>query len=115
MPRQRRETHWAYRLEDGTGLRVSNSVLYGRALGHTQQALKEIAHYQQVISSGLRVEKPSDDPTAVTGIMRSSSGLRALEEYKENLASASSRLAVENDVLDQLTNVLTRAKELGIC
>ena len=95
-------------------MRVSNSVLYSQALGHTQQALKEIGHYQQVISSGLRVEKPSDDPTAVTGIMRSSSGLRALEQYKENLASASSRLAVENDVLDQLSDVLSRAKELGI-
>lgn len=114
MPRQRRETHGAYRPEDGTGLRVSNSVLYNQALGHTQQALKEIGHYQQAISSGLRVGKPSDDPTAVTGIMRSSSGLRALEQYKQNLASAGSRLAVENDVLDQLTDILSRAKELGI-
>jgi flagellar hook-associated protein 3 FlgL len=67
-----------------------------------------------MISSGLRVENPSDDPTAVTGIMRSSSALRALEQYKENLASAGSRLAVENDVLDQLTDILSRAKELGI-
>ncbi len=95
-------------------MRVSNSVLYSQALGNTQRALKEIGHYQQMISSGLRVENPSDDPTAVTGIMRSSSALRALEQYKENLASAGSRLAVENDVLDQLTDILSRAKELGI-
>jgi len=95
-------------------LRVTNSVLYSQALGNTQKALSEIERYQRIISSGLRVEKPSDDPTAVSEIMRSSSGLRALEQYKENLSSASSRLTLEDNVLDQLTNVLTRAKELAI-
>ncbi len=95
-------------------MRVTNSVLYSQALGNTQKALSEIERYQRIISSGLRVEKPSDDPTAVSEIMRSSSGLRALEQYRENLSSASSRLTLEDNVLDQLSNALTRAKELAI-
>lgn len=114
MPRQRMEPPGASSPEDGTGLRVTNSVLYSQALGNTQKALSEIERYQRIISSGLRVEKPSDDPTAVSEIMRSSSGLRALEQYRENLSSASSRLTLEDNVLDQLSNALTRAKELAI-
>ena len=114
MPRQRRETQGAPRTEDGAGLRVTNTVLYSQALGNTQKALSEIERYQRIISSGLRVEKPSDDPTALTEIMRSSSGLRALEQYKDNLSSASARLDLEDGVLDQLSNALIRAKELAI-
>ena len=95
-------------------MRVTNTVLYSQALGNTQKALSEIERYQRIISSGLRVEKPSDDPTALTEIMRSSSGLRALEQYRENLSSADSRLHMEDNVLDQLSNALIRAKELAI-
>ena len=46
--------------------------------------------------------------------MRSSSGLRALEQYKKNLSSAQSRLALEDQTLEEISNVLSRVKELGI-
>jgi len=94
-------------------LRVTNSVLYRQALGSTQRTLSEMEGYQRIITSGLRVERPSDDPTALGEIMRSSSGLRALEQYEENLSSAQARLTLEDNVLEQLTNVLIRVKELG--
>lgn len=51
---------------------------------------------------------------AAAGILRSSSGLRALEQYRSNLETGQSRLALEDSVLDQVTNVLSRAKELGV-
>lgn len=95
-------------------MRVTNSVLHNQALSNSQKTLSEMERYQRIISSGLRVEKPSDDPTALGKIMRSSSGLRALDQYRENLSSAQSRLAVEDSTLEQLTDVLTRVKELGL-
>lgn len=95
-------------------MRVTNSVLYRQALGNTQKSLSEMERLQRAITSGIRVEKPSDDPTALGAIMRSSSGIRALEQYEKNLSSAQSRLNLEDNVLEQLTNVLTRVKELGI-
>ncbi len=95
-------------------MRITNQVLFSQALGGTQDALGQIEKHQRTISSGLRVEKPSDDPTAVGGIMRSTSSLRALEQYRTNLSSARSRLALEDGVLDQVTNALIRAKELAV-
>jgi flagellar hook-associated protein 3 FlgL len=95
-------------------LRVTNATLYSQALGYTQKALSDLQRAQEVVSSGLRVSKPSDDPAVLGAIMRSTSGLTALEQYKENLSSANSRLAVEDATLEQLTGVLTRVKELGI-
>lgn len=95
-------------------MRVTNSVLFSQALGHTQKALSDIETYQRMISSGLRVEKPSDDPAALGQIMRSSSSLKAIDQYKENLSSADARLTVEDSTLEQISDVLMRVKELGI-
>ena len=69
---------------------------------------------QRRVASGLRVSRPSDDPIAAAGILQSSSGLRALRQYRRNLETGQSRLAIEDSVLDQITNSLTRAKELAV-
>ncbi len=69
---------------------------------------------QRRVSTGRKVNRPSDDPIAAAGILQSTSGLRALEQYQRNLEAGQSRLSVEDSVLDQLTNTLTRAQELGI-
>lgn len=64
--------------------------------------------------SGIRVEKASDDPVATPGIMQSTQGLRALEQYRRNLSSARTRLDVEDSVLQQITDVMVRIKELSV-
>ena len=46
--------------------------------------------------------------------MQSSSGLRALEQYQRNLSAGQSRLELEDTVLNQVTEALTRAKELAM-
>jgi flagellar hook-associated protein 3 FlgL len=100
--------------EENNQVRVTNQVLLNQALGSTRDLMSEFGDLQRAVTSGLRVERPSDDPAAAGGIMRTSSSLRALEQYRENLDLAQSRLSLENGVMDQVTNVLIRVKELAI-
>lgn len=95
-------------------MRITNSILHRTALGGVTRGLSNLEEATRKVTSGLRVERPSDDPVATSGIMRSSSGLRAIDQYLRNLSTAESRLAVEDDVLGQLGNVLSRARELGV-
>jgi flagellar hook-associated protein 3 FlgL len=95
-------------------LRVTNSILHTRALQGIQRTLVEMEGQTRMITSGLRVERPSDDPKSVGGIMQSSSSLRALDQYRDNLSLAQSRLETEDGILDQLGSVLIRARELGV-
>lgn len=95
-------------------MRITNSILHRTALGGVTRGLSSLEEATRKVTSGLRVERPSDDPVATSGIMRSSSGLRAIDQYLRNLSTAESRLAVEDDVLNQLGNVLSRARELGV-
>ena len=56
----------------------------------------------------------SDDPGAAMQVMDSNSSLRALDQYQTNVQRASSRVDLEDSVLQQIGDLLTRAKELGV-
>jgi flagellar hook-associated protein 3 FlgL len=66
------------------------------------------------VSTGLRLQKASDDPNAAAQTMRARSSLRALEQYRRNIDLLESRVSAEEGVLDQLSDVLSRAQELGL-
>jgi flagellar hook-associated protein 3 FlgL len=65
-------------------------------------------------STGIRVNKASDDPAATRQIMATSNSLRSIEQYRTNVARASERISTEDSVLQQVSNLLERAKQLGI-
>jgi len=95
-------------------LRITNGILAREALTGYQSQLRALDDARRQAATGLRVHKASDDPVAVAGIMQSSSELRALEQYRSNVDTGQSRLDIEDSVLDQLGNALSRAKELAL-
>jgi len=95
-------------------LRITNGILAKEAVSGYQTQLRALDDARRQASTGLRVNKPSDDPVAVASIMQSSSELRALEQYRTNVDTGQSRLDIEDSVLDQLGNALTRVKELAL-
>lgn len=95
-------------------MRITNNIIQQRSIATVQRGLSRMSEAQDQVSSGIRVAKASDDPTAAAGIIRSGSSLRALEQYHRNVSAASSRASAEESVLDQVTDVLGRARELAI-
>ena len=95
-------------------MRITNSMVARAAVSGIQAQMRALDEARQQATSGIRVSRPSDDPVAMAGVMQSSSGLRALDQYQRNLMSAQSRLDVEDSTLTQLTDVLQRAKELAV-
>lgn len=96
------------------GMRITNNSLQRDALARMQQSMQEFARAQRRAVSGLRLERASDDPGMVGTAMQTRGELRALTQYRANVKSASSRITAEETVLDQITTVLTRAKELAV-
>jgi flagellar hook-associated protein 3 FlgL len=95
-------------------MRVTNHHSTQNALYRLQHALRQVDDAQALASSGLAVERASDDPHASGSIMASGSSLRAIQQYQRNINSASARLAAEEVALGALSTVLERAKELGV-
>lgn len=94
-------------------MRVTTRVFYAETLRNIQRGFSEFADAQRRASTGLRVERPSDDPVAAPQILQSTEELRAAGQYRRNITDARSRIAAEESALSSLTNILSRAKELG--
>lgn len=95
-------------------MRITNNIIQRDALGSMQTNLRAISQAQRQVSSGLRIQDASDDPSGTSAAMQARGSLRALDQYRRNISSATSRATAEESVLDQLSNVLIRAKELGL-
>jgi flagellar hook-associated protein 3 FlgL len=95
-------------------LRITQQLQQKQTLTALRNNLSRVSEIQQQVSSGRRVSRASDDPTAIGSILRTSSGLRAIDQYRRNLQTADTRLKLEDSALESLGNVMVRAKELGV-
>lgn len=95
-------------------MRITNQILNRRVLDGLQQNLAGLDEAQQRAVTGLRVQTASDDPAGFVGIVSTDRRLAALEQYRRGIASAKARLDAEEGALDQLTDLLTRARELAM-
>jgi flagellar hook-associated protein 3 FlgL len=95
-------------------MRVTNQLITRNSQARLQTGLQGIDRLREDISSGIRLRKMSDDPTAAGEVVRIGSSMRALTQFRRNIDLGLARAAGEELVLDQLTNGLGRAIELGI-
>lgn len=83
------------------------------SVAHIQAALQAVDKARQQVSTGRRIQVMSDDPSAASEVVRTSSALRALNQYRRNAETAQARSSAEENVLDQLTNTLDRGIEVA--
>lgn len=95
-------------------MRITNGIIQRNALANLQINTRRILDAQDTISTGKTIRTVSDDPIGALQVMQASGSLRALDQYKRNIASATARVNAEEGALDSLTTLLERAKELGL-
>ena len=101
-------------LGQGNGImRITNNMVLRNSLSALQSNRSAIDTLQGQISSGSKLSAASDDPAAASEVMTSSSSLTAIDQYKRNINTATSRNTIEGSALDQLNSLLARAKELA--
>lgn len=94
--------------------RVSTAQLYDFATSAMLRKNAETQQTQRQLSSGLRVEKPSDDPAAAARSLAYSEDVAGLSQDQRNITAAQSRLDLAEDALGQATELLYRANEIAI-
>jgi flagellar hook-associated protein 3 FlgL len=95
-------------------MRITNSIIQRSSLANLQVNMRRILDAQEQLTTGKRIRAASDDPIGASQVMQADGSLRALDQYKRNVGSANARVNAEEGVLDRLTEILSRAKELGI-
>lgn len=79
---------------------------------HDQQS--KLARTGEQMATGKRVITPSDDPVAATRILSLRESVGVTEQYGQNSTYVRNRLQTEESMLDGVTNLLQRARELTI-
>jgi len=95
-------------------MRITNGIIQRNAVANLQLNLRRMADAQDAASTGKRIRNVSDDPIAASQVMRANGSLRALDQYQRNIGSATARVNAESGALDSLTEILERAKEIGV-
>src|ERR1043166_6958468 len=95
-------------------MRITNNMMSSSQLDGLSLNIAALNKAQATVTSGHRMQQASDDPTAATQVMASASSLRALDSYRTGVQRASSRVSLEDNVLGQIGDLLTRAKELAV-
>lgn len=95
-------------------MRITSNMITRSQIDGMANNLAALDRAQARVTTGHRLLQASDDPTAATQIMASGTSLRALDQYRTNVQRASSRVDMEDSVLQQIGDLVTRAKELGL-
>jgi len=77
------------------------------------QTAEDLARYQRQVSSGKRLELPSDDPTAAAGAVIEHGEVGTLDQYIRAADTVGSRLSVLDTVLGDIVARLSHAQAIA--
>ena len=95
-------------------MRVTHSLIANTVIRNINRNLYRLNKYQDMLSSGAAINKPSDDPVKITRIMGYATSLQQNEQYQRNLDAAESWINTTEDALAGMNDVLQRARELAV-
>jgi flagellar hook-associated protein 3 FlgL len=95
-------------------LRITSQILVADAIANAQQQSSQLAFLQQEASTGLRILQPSDDPPAALQVLAEQAQNNQLGVYHQNIADAQAKLNSSVSTLNQVSNLLAQAKNLGL-
>jgi flagellar hook-associated protein 3 FlgL len=95
-------------------VRVTNQMSASRLLANLNALRSRTASLTDQVSSGNRITRVSEDPTAAGQVMQIQSRFQVMAQWEANLTDTRTWLRTTEASLDQMTGILSRAKELGI-
>ncbi|WP_210023610.1 MULTISPECIES: flagellar hook-associated protein FlgL [unclassified Paenibacillus] len=95
-------------------MRVTQGMLNNQFLRNMNTNLNRINDHQNQLSTGRRINKPSDDPVGMSFALRYRSELSANDQYESNLDTATSLLDFTDTMMGQANDVIQRVREVAV-
>jgi flagellar hook-associated protein 3 FlgL len=95
-------------------MRVSNDTLRSAFLAALDDARRRVIETQRQVSTGLRVNSPSDDPVAAARVAHLDASLARLDQYQANAIFARNQLGLEEEAVSDAIGNLQRIRELTL-
>jgi flagellar hook-associated protein 3 FlgL len=95
-------------------IRISSQQVFSGGINRLQDLNVNLNQTQEQISTGKRVNRPSDDPVAAARILKLDQELQRISTYQRNTDLAENRLEQEENALARSVDVIQRIRELTV-
>lgn len=95
-------------------MRISTAEIFQRGVDAMLDRQREVSDTQLKLSTGRRINAPSDDPSAAVRILDYTEALSKLAQFQRNAEAARARLDQEESALIGIGNLLQRVRELAV-
>lgn len=95
-------------------MRVTEQQAFGILANDMQRAQGKLLDIQQQVSTGTRVQLPSDDPSAFNQITLSQTSLAAIAQHLRNVNFSTSRLNLVDQLFNNATSSMTQVQQLAV-
>ncbi len=95
-------------------MRVTQSMLFRNQADSLSAVYGRLFKVQAQLTSGQRLQRPSDDPSAIRPALETRAGRRLLEQVRKNADLATSELGTAEGVLRNASDLVARAQEIAV-
>ena len=94
-------------------MRVTNKMMADNVIAQLFRQRELMVKTQENITTGKRVNRPSDDPTEISSILSHRTTISKLDQYNENISKAKLHINTADDVMGMVSDLLRDAKEIA--
>ncbi len=95
-------------------MRITDSILYRTVKRSMQQTSQRVMDQQEKISSGKRINRPSDDPLGAMRAQQLYNNISRIDQFQRNNMFAKLWINETESALDQAKDIIVRLKELAV-
>lgn len=95
-------------------MRITNNMLSQNLLRNLEAAQGRMNDLQNQLSSGHRINKPSDDPVGIENALRIKGTISSVDQWKNNASQALSIMNTTDSTMGDMTSMLQRIRELTV-
>lgn len=95
-------------------MRITNAIMVNNMITQINKNLNSMQKYQDQLSSGKKIQIPSDDPIVASRALKLRTNVSEVDQYQRNVKDAQSWLDITETGLGQVGDVLHRARELAV-
>lgn len=95
-------------------MRITQGVIIKNMLRNYSSNMNKMDKLNMQLTTGSRINKPSDDPAGLVTSLRVRTNLHHNEQYKKNVSDAISWMERAESTFNSMTNVLQRVRELTV-
>ncbi len=94
-------------------MRISATIMADHIKANLAKQSQQLMATQLKLASGKRINKPSDDPIGIGKVLDYRTTLQTIDQYRENILDAKTRVQYTESVLGQVSDFVELAKKIA--